>query len=103
MQPADFAETYSRTSVPRPVLSMWVRSVKSSRIRLEFGISLADFEVEAIIHTRHQPAAASYLGVIAGSFNDKGQEAGDCLVGHRNTPSGNLSNGLKSLSRDCTH
>ena len=38
-QSADFADTYSRTSVPRPVLSMWVRSVKSSRIRLELGIN----------------------------------------------------------------
>src|SRR5438477_11341089 len=38
-QPADLADTYSRTSVPRPVLSIWVKSVKSSRIRLELGIS----------------------------------------------------------------
>jgi hypothetical protein len=51
---------------------------------------LADLEVEAIVHTRHQPAAAPYLGGVAGSVNGNCQEACDCLVRHQNTPSGTV-------------
>ena len=83
VQPADFAETYSRTRVPRPELSMWVRSVKSSRIRLEVGINWLTSKVEAVVHPRHQPAAASHGGRVAVSVNGQYEEACDCVVGHK--------------------
>ena len=39
LQPADLAETNSRMTVPRPRLSMYSRSVRSSTMRLHWGIN----------------------------------------------------------------
>src|SRR5665213_140017 len=39
VQPAALAETYRPTMVPRPMLSIFVRSVKSRTIFLDWGIS----------------------------------------------------------------
>src|SRR6266404_2579143 len=56
---------------------------------------LADLEVEAVVHSRHQPATASHLGAVIGLVNGNCQEARDSLVRHQNIPSGRVANGLK--------
>ena len=84
LHPTDFPLTYSRTSVPSPMLSVCVNSARSSTTRVRRRDELLHRPVQLILHPPHQPPVAPHHHQAGGGTLNLSPENG-CLR-HQESP-----------------